>query len=132
MTAQPRKHRDQEPAPAGSPRRTSGPPPEGIDAANTGGRAGRDSHGGRLACSAHEITRLTGLSRVLLDDQMRRSDLVAVKAGRWCLISCRHQLFPGIASLGSDPDDPRPAPTAARHHRQGAPGSSRPRPGGSA
>jgi len=114
MTAQPRQRHDREPGPADSPRRTPGPPPGG----NTAGRAGWDSHGGRLACSAHEITRLAGLSRVLLDDQMRRSDLVAVKAGRWCLISCRHQLFPGIASLGSDPmthAQPRPQPgTTAR------------------
>ena len=85
MTAQPRQRHDREPGPADSPRRTPGPPPGG----NTAGRAGWDSHGGRLACSAHEITRLAGLSRVLLDDQMRRSDLVAVKAGRRSGTTCR-------------------------------------------
>jgi len=94
MTAQRCKRRDREPGPADSPRRTPGPPPGG----NTAGGAGRGSRGGWLACSAHETTRLAGLSRVLLDDQMRRSNLVGVKGGKWRLISCQHQLFPGIAS----------------------------------
>jgi len=99
MTAQPRRHRDREPGPAGSPRRTSGPPPEGIDAANTGGRAGRDSHGGRLAYSVDEAARLTGLSRDLLYDEMRRGNLASVKVGRRRLITRQHlQQFLGIAS----------------------------------
>ena len=99
MTAQPRKHRDQEPAPAGSPRRTSGPPLEGIIAANTGGRAGRDSHGGWLSCSVSEAARLTSLSRDLLDDQMRLSNLVCISGGTRRLITCQHlQQFPGSAS----------------------------------
>ena len=98
MTAQPRQHRDREPGPADSPRRTSGPPPGGTIAAGTAGRAGRDSHDGRLARSAHEAARLTGLSRDLLDDQVRRGNLAYVKFGRWRLLTCQHQLFPGIAS----------------------------------
>ena len=99
MTAQPRKRRDREPGPVGSPLRTSGPPPAGIVAANSGGRAGRDSHGGRLACSVREAAWLTGLSRDLLYDQMRRSNLACVRAGTWRLITCQHlQQLPGIAA----------------------------------
>ena len=100
MTAQPRQHRDREPGPADSPRRTSGPPPPEDDiAAGTASRAGRDSHGGWLACSVHEAARLTGLSRDLLYDQMRLSNLACVKVGTWRLITCQHlQQFPGIAS----------------------------------
>jgi hypothetical protein len=98
MTAQPLKHRDREPGPADSPR-TSGPPPEGNIAAGTAGRAGRDPHGRWLACSVHEAARLTGLSRDLLYDQMRLSDLACVKAGTWRLITCQHlQQCLGIAS----------------------------------
>lgn len=99
MTAQPRRHRDREPGPADSPRRASGPPPpENGTAAGTASRAGRDPHGGRPACSIGEAARLTGLSRDLLDNQMRRCDLACVKAGTWRLFTCRHlQQFPGIA-----------------------------------
>ena len=102
MTAQPRKHRDREPGPADPPRRTSGPPPEGIIAAGTAGRAGRDSHRGRLACSVHEAARLTGLSRNLLDDQMRLSNLACGKAGRCAWSS---------ASTSSSPASPPEAAT---------------------
>ena len=100
MTAQPRKHRDREPGPADSPRRTAGPPPpEGDIAAGTASRAGRDSHGGRLACSADEAARLTGPSRDLLYGQMRLGDLAHVKVGRRRLITRQHlQQFLGIAS----------------------------------
>ena len=100
MTAQPGKHRDREPGPADSLRRTSGPPPsEGTIAAGTAGRADPYSHGGCLACSVQEAARLTGLSRVLLYDQMRLSNLTRVKVGTWRLITCQHlQQFLGIAS----------------------------------
>ncbi len=58
-----------------------------------------DPHGGWLACFVHEAARLTGLSRDLLDDQMRLSNLACVKAGTWRLITCQHrQQFLGIAS----------------------------------
>ena len=66
MTAQPRKHRDREPGPAASPRRASGPPPEGDIAAGTASRAGPDSHGGLACLSVDEAARLTGPSRDLL------------------------------------------------------------------
>jgi len=100
MTVQPRKHRDREPGPADSPRRTSGPPPpEGNIAAEIARRAGRDSHGGCLACSVQEAARLTSLSCDLLYDQMRLSNLACVKVGMWRLITCQHlQQFLGIAS----------------------------------
>ena len=98
MTAQPRQHRDREPGPADSPRRTSGAAAR-RQHRRARRRAGRHSHGGWLACSVHEAARLTGLSRDLLDDQMRLSNLAYVKAGRWRLITCQHlQQFPGIAS----------------------------------
>ena len=99
MTAQPRRHRDREPGPAAFLRRASGPPPDDDIAAGTASRAGRDAHGGRLACSAGEAARLTGPSRDLLHGQMRRGDLADVKAGRRRLITRRHlQQFLGIAS----------------------------------
>jgi hypothetical protein len=100
MTAQPRQHRNREPGPANSPRRTSGPPPpeDGI-AADTASRAGQDSHGGPLARSVREAARLTGLSCDLLDGQMRLGNLACGKAGRWRLVICQHlPLFPGIVS----------------------------------
>jgi hypothetical protein len=54
---------------------------------------------GRLGCSADDAARLTGLSRDLLDDQIRRGDLAGIKVGR-CRFITRHHLqqFPGHAS----------------------------------
>ena len=100
MTAQPGKHRDQEPGPADSPRRTSGPPPsEGNIAAGTASRAGRHSHGGCPTCSVQEAARPTSLSRDLLHDQMRLSNLTRMKVGTRRLITCQHlQHFLGTAS----------------------------------
>jgi excisionase family DNA binding protein len=99
MTAQPRKHRDREPGPADSPRRTSGPPPEDDIALGTASCAGRDSPGGRLAYSVDEAARLTGLSRDLLYDQMHLGNLAYVKVARRCLITCQHmQRLLGIGS----------------------------------
>jgi excisionase family DNA binding protein len=55
--------------------------------------------GGRLAYSVLEVARLTGLSRDLLYDQMRRGNLACVKVGTWRLITCQHlQQCLGIAS----------------------------------
>ena len=52
-----------------------------------------------MAYSVDEAARLTGLSRDLLYDEMRRGNLASVKAGTWRLITCQHlQQFPGIAS----------------------------------
>ena len=98
MTAQPRRHHDRKPEPADVPRRTPDPAPPGDD---TRGRrpAGQDPHGGRLAYSVDEAARLTGLSRDLLYDEMRRGNLAYVKVGRRRLITRQHlQQFLGIAS----------------------------------
>ena len=46
---------------------------------------------GRLAYSIDEAARLTGLSRDLLYDEMRRGHLTSIKVGRRRLIT-RHQL----------------------------------------
>ena len=92
MTSQPRRHHDREPGPAGPPRRISGPAPPGGDIAAA---AGQDPPGGRLAYSVDEAARLTGLSRDLLYDQMRRGNLGYVKIGRRRLITRQHlQQFP--------------------------------------
>jgi hypothetical protein len=99
MTAQPRRHRDREPGPTDSPQRTPGPPTEDNIAADTADRAGQDSRSGWLAYAVREAARLTGLSRDLLDDQMRLSNPVRVKAGTRRLTTCQHlQQFPGIVS----------------------------------
>ena len=59
----------------------------------------RDPSGERLAYSVDEASRLTGLSRDLLYDQMRRGKLPYVKIGRRRLITRQHlEQFLGIAS----------------------------------
>ena len=99
MTAQPRKHRDQKPGPADSPRHTAGPPLEGDIALGTASCAGRDSRGGRLAYSVDKVDCLTGLSRDLLYDQMRLGNLAYVEVARRCLITYQHmQRLLGIGS----------------------------------
>jgi excisionase family DNA binding protein len=53
----------------------------------------------RLAYSVDEAARLTGLSRDLLYDEMRRGNLPYVKVGRRRLITRQHlQQFLGVAS----------------------------------
>jgi excisionase family DNA binding protein len=96
VTTRPRRQHEPEPGPAKLPGRTSDPAPPG-DA--TTDRAGQDSPGGRLAYSVDEAARLTGLSRDLLYDEMRRGNLAYVKVGRRRLITRQHlQQFLGIAS----------------------------------
>ena len=96
MTTRPRRNQDQEPEPAAVPRRTSGRVPSGGD---TTAAAGQDPHPGRLAYSVDEAALLTGLSRDLLYDEMRRGNLAYVKVGRRRLITRQHlQQFLGIAS----------------------------------
>ena len=54
---------------------------------------------GGCAYSVDEAARLTGLSRDLLYDEMRRGNLAYVKVGRRRLITRQHlQQFLGIAS----------------------------------
>ena len=99
MTTRPRRHQDRKPEPAAVPRRTSGPVPSGGDATAAGSPAGQDPPSGRLAYSVDEAARLTGLSRDLLYDEMRRGNLTYVKVGRRRLITRQHlNQFLGIAS----------------------------------
>ena len=100
MTARPRRHHDRKPGPASLPRRTprsrrrpmtTAPPPPTVPA--------RTRTSGRLAYSVDEAARLTGRSRDLLYDEMRRGNLAYVKVGRRRLITRQHlQQFLGIAS----------------------------------
>ena len=99
MTAQARRQHNRKPGPAGAPRRPSGPVPPGDDSAAAAARPGQDPQGGRLAYSVDEAARLTGLSRDLLYDEMRRGNLAYVKVGRRRLITRQHlNQFLGIAS----------------------------------
>jgi excisionase family DNA binding protein len=96
MTARPRRHHDRKPEPADVPPRIQDPAPPGDDSAAA---ASQDPHGGRLAYSVDEAARLTGLSRDLLYDEMRRGHLASIKVGRRRLITHQHlQQFLGIAS----------------------------------
>jgi len=99
MTARPRRHHDRKAGPAGSPRHATQQVPPDDDSTAAAGRSGQDPRSGRLACSVNEAARLTGRSRDLLYDKMRRGDLANVKAGRGRLITRQHlRRFPGIAS----------------------------------
>jgi len=99
MTTRPRRHHNRKTDPADVPRPTSGPLPPGGDTTAAASWAGQDPHGGRLAYSVDEAARLTGLSRDLLYDEMRRGNLAYVKVGRRRLITVQHlQQFLGIAS----------------------------------
>jgi excisionase family DNA binding protein len=99
MTTRPRPHHDREPEPAPVPRRVSGSVPPGGDTTAAASSAGQNPHPGRLAYSVDEAARLTGLSRDLLYDEMRRGNLTYVKVGRRRLITLQHlQQFLGIAS----------------------------------
>jgi excisionase family DNA binding protein len=72
--------------------------PLGDDSTATASPPGQDPHSGRLAYSVDEAARLTGLSRDLLYDEMRRGNLAYVKVGRRRLITRQHlNQFPGIA-----------------------------------
>jgi excisionase family DNA binding protein len=99
MTAQPRRHHDRKPGPAGPPRHATQQVPPDDDSTAAAGRSGQDPHSGRLAYSVDEAARLTGLSRDLLYDEMRCGDLAYVKVGRRRLITRQHlNQFLGIAS----------------------------------
>ena len=99
MTAQSRRHHDRKAGPAGSPRHATQQVPPGDNSAAAAGRSGQDPPSGHLAYSVDEAARLTGLSRDLLYDEMRRGNLTYVKVGRRRLITRQHlQQFLGIAS----------------------------------
>jgi len=96
MTSRPRRRHDRKPGPADVPRRIPDPAPPGDDSAAA---ARQDPHSGRLAHPVDEAARLTGLSRDLLYDEMRRGNLAYVKVGRRRVITRQHlQQFLGIAS----------------------------------
>jgi excisionase family DNA binding protein len=60
---------------------------------------GPDPIAGRLAYSVDEVAHLTGLSRDLLYDQMRRGNLHYIKIGRRRLITRQHlEQFLGVVS----------------------------------
>jgi excisionase family DNA binding protein len=99
MTTRPRRHHDRKPEPGDVPRRPPDPEPSGDNTTAAAGQAGQDPPGGRLAYSVDEAARLTGLSRDLLYDEMRRGNLTYVKVGRRRLITRQHlRQFLGIAS----------------------------------
>ncbi len=63
------------------------------------GQPAPDPSAERLAYSVDEAARLTGLSRDLLYDEMRRGNLPYLKVGRRRLITRQHlQQFLGVAS----------------------------------
>jgi len=65
--------------------------------ATSAGQEGPDVAADRLAYSVHEVAHLTGLSRDLLYDQMRRGNLRYVKIGRRRLITRQHlEAFLGV------------------------------------
>ena len=66
--------------------------------------------GERLAYSINEVVGMTGLSRDLLYDEMRRGNLPYRKVGRRRLITRHHlQQFLGLASLPENPPQARDA-----------------------
>ncbi len=101
MTSHPGRRHRPGPGPAGPPRpaRDPAPPEDDDSAAAAASQAGTDPAAGRLAYSVEEAARLTGLSRDLLYDQMRRGNLSYIKVGRRRLITRQHlNQFLGIAS----------------------------------
>ena len=99
MTRPPgRRHRSGS-GPAGPPGPAPDPALPGGDTTAAAGAAGPDAAGGRLACSVDEAARLTGLSRDLRYDEIRRGNLASVKIGRRRLITRQHlNQFLGIAT----------------------------------
>jgi excisionase family DNA binding protein len=72
----------------------------------------------RLAYSVDEAARLTGLSRDLLYDEMRRGNLPYRKVGRRRLITRHHlQQFLGLASPPENPPQTRDTSTARSQTR---------------
>ena len=79
-------------------RRHRDPEPPDLDG-EMPSQPGQDPPAERLAYSVDEAARLTGLSRDLLYDEMRRGHLSFIKVGRRRLITRQHlQQFLGTAS----------------------------------
>ena len=117
MTAQPRRHDDRKPGPAGSPRHATQQVPPDDDSTAAAGRSGQDPRSGRLADSVNEAARLTGRSRDLLYDEMRISD--------WSSDVCSSDLSwltsSATGSLASHPPSPsswKPGPPAPANPNQ--------------
>jgi excisionase family DNA binding protein len=99
MTARPRRHQDRKPGPAGSPRHGTQQVPPDDESTAAADRSGQDPHSGRLAHSVNEAAHLTGRSRDLLYDKIRRGNLTYLKVGGRRLITRQHlNQFLGIAS----------------------------------
>jgi excisionase family DNA binding protein len=73
-----------------NPEPGSTPSPAGAPAPATAGGPEPGPPAERLAYSVDEAARLTGLSRDLLYDEMRRGNLDYLKVGRWRLITRHH------------------------------------------
>lgn len=85
--------RSRKPDSRGTPSAATAPAPPGT------GQPGPHPTDERLAYSVNEAARLTGLSRDLLYDEMRRGNLTYIKVGRRRLITREHlQQFLGMAS----------------------------------
>ena len=92
----PRPRDGRDPAPRHPDQAT--PPTTGSPAAPEASQPGPSPAAERLAYSIDEVVCLTGLSRDLLYDEMRRGNLTYVKVGRRRLITCHHlQEFLGDA-----------------------------------
>ena len=92
-----RQHHDRDPQPPGPHPITPGAAvsPAALDPGTPGPGPAAD----RLAYSVTEAARLTGLSRDLLYDEMRRGHLSYVKVGRRRVITRQHlEQFLGVAS----------------------------------
>ena len=91
------RHPRRKPAPDSTPPAAEACVPPSGDKPESGQPAGR------LAYSVSEAARLTGLSRDLLYDQMRRGNLGYLKIGRRRLITRRHlEQFLDITTAASD------------------------------
>ncbi len=77
-----------------------------------------DMPGERLAYSINEVVGMTGLSRDLLYDEMRRGNLHYRKVGRRRLITRHHlQQFLGLVSSPENPPQARAASTVRSQTR---------------
>jgi excisionase family DNA binding protein len=82
------------------------PAPVAVPEPSTGEGPTPEPPAERLAYSVDEAARLTGLSRDLLYDQMRRGHLAYVKVGRRRLITRQHlEQFVGITATAQSPSE---------------------------
>jgi excisionase family DNA binding protein len=92
------------PRPRSSPPSSHAPAPAAVPDPFTAEGPPAEPPAERLAYSVDEAARLTGLSRDLLYDQMRRGHLAYLKVGRRRLITRQHlDLFLGITTSAQSP-----------------------------